>query len=417
MPSSDLADAPQRLRFGPFLLDAGERRLTHDGQPVVLASRYFDLLVALAGRPGRLVDKATLFAEVWPGVVVGDAALSQGIRAVRVALGDEAAAPRFVETVAGHGYRFIAPVEPAESPASDTSPAPDVSAAPLRDDADAVPTVQGGALPTSASSLAPEAEPPGHAALPPSIPPVPDALLPVAHAPADRLDERPAAYAARPTPASLLAPRSELLSRTGAVTGTLAASLVGGVLYGAAIGGGGPHPMQTVASVTAMSMAVGGLGAAAVASGARVLARRGTLFGVLGGGLGGALVGLVGAYVGYALLMLFTGRAPAMLTGPAEGLLIGMAVAAGPMLVKDRTLAAVTSAALALVVFGLLAASGRPTFIGSLEHTLALPDAPLRLDGLAPGGLTHALRTLLSAFEGALFGLGFGAGAVVRRDG
>lgn len=379
------------VRFDAFTLDARERRLTRDGEAVALASRYFDLLVALASRPGSLVDKATLFAEVWPGVVVGDAALSQGIRALRVALGDDAARPRFIETVAGHGYRFIAPVETLGDAAA-APPAGQKERAGAVDDGT---TLERSALETIAEPRPPEVSRRGRE----------DADVP---SPASALAPRASFF---------LAPRSELLSRTGAVSGALGAALVGGLLYGAAIGGGGPHPVQTIASVAAMCMAVGGLGAAAVATGARWLASRGTLAAVLGAGLGGALVGLVGAYVGHALLMMLTGREAEMLTGPAEGLLIGMAVAAGPLLVRDRTLAVVTSAVLALVVFGGLAAAGRPTFIGSLEHTLALPDAPLRLDGLAPGGLTPALRALLSAFEGALFGLGFGAGAVVRRDG
>lgn len=212
-----------------------------------------------------------------------------------------------------------------------------------------------------------------------------------------------------------LRPRSELLSRTGAVLGALVAALVGGALYGYGIGAGGPHPLRTLASVTVLSLAVGGLGAAAVASAARLAERSGALAALLAAGIGGALAGLVGAFVGTSLLSTLAGRDVGLLTGPAEGFLIGLAVVAGPLLVKDRALAVATSALLTLVVFAGLATSGRPTFIGSLEQTLALADSPLRLSLLAPGGLTSGLRILLSAFEGALFGLGFGAGAVVRR--
>lgn len=352
--------APAMLRFDAFTLDVRERRLTRTdgGEAVALPSRYFDLLAVLAGRSGQLVSKDDLFAEVWPGVVVGDAALSQGIRAVRVALGDEAAAPRFVETVAGHGYRFIAPVEAVER----------VAAAP--------PVVY-----------------------------TPDLVHP----------SPPLVEAAAPVRRFPLAPRSERLSRTGAVTGALAAALVGGVLYGVALGGDGPHPLQTVASVTAMGAAVAGLGAAAVATGARLVQRRGPLVALVGAAVGGALIGLVGAYVGASVLMTLTGKAVGTLTGPAEGFFIGLAAASGPLLVRDKTQAVVVSTVAALATFALLAASGRPTFVGSLEQTLALPDVPLRLDGLAPGGLTDGLRILLGGLEGALFGFGFGAGAVVKR--
>jgi len=351
--------APAMLRFDAFTLDVRERRLIRgNGEAVALPSRYFDLLVALASNSGSLVTKDDLFAEVWPGVVVGDAALSQGIRAVRVALGDEAGSPRFVETVAGHGYRFIASVETLER----------IPAAPP-----AVPT-------------------------------------------ADRLHPSPTLVEAVPPMRRFpLAPRSERLSRTGAVTGALAAALVGGVLYGVALGGNGPHPVQTIASVTAMGAAVAGLGAAAVATGARTTERRGSLAALLGAAVGGALIGLVGAYVGASVLMTLTGKAVGTLTGPSEGFFIGLAAASGPLLVRDKTQAVVVSTVATLAAFALLAASGHPTFVGSLEQTLALPDVPLRLDGLAPGGLTDGLRILLGGLEGALFGFGFSAGAVVKR--
>jgi len=55
-----------RWRFGPFQADAGEHRLTRDGQPVALTRKAFALLLALLRRPGQLVTKDELFAEVWP---------------------------------------------------------------------------------------------------------------------------------------------------------------------------------------------------------------------------------------------------------------------------------------------------------------------------------------------------------------
>lgn len=113
------------LRFGEFILDPANRRLTREGVPIELGGRYLDALVLLASERGQLISKDRLHEEVWRGVPVTDEALSQAIMALRRALGDDAARPRFIETVPRHGYRFVAELE-------DTLPAPD-SSAPERD--------------------------------------------------------------------------------------------------------------------------------------------------------------------------------------------------------------------------------------------------------------------------------------------
>lgn len=112
-----------RLVFEDFLLDPGERRLTRDGAPVAISARYFDALALLVREGGRLVAKDRFMAEVWRGVPVTDEALTQCIRALRRALGDVAARPRFIETVPRHGYRFIAPVRAVADPAAPVAPA------------------------------------------------------------------------------------------------------------------------------------------------------------------------------------------------------------------------------------------------------------------------------------------------------
>jgi len=123
--------APGCFRFGPFLLDSADRRLTRDGESVELNARYLDALALLVRERGKLVSKDRFLDEVWRGVPVTDEALTQCIRTIRRQLGDEAARPRFIETVPKHGYRFIAPVEspvpeaPAAAPsAPKSSPAP-----------------------------------------------------------------------------------------------------------------------------------------------------------------------------------------------------------------------------------------------------------------------------------------------------
>jgi DNA-binding winged helix-turn-helix (wHTH) protein len=96
--------------FEEFSLDSGDRRLRRAGEPVELSSRYFDALALLLSEPGKLVSKDRFMDEVWHGIPVTDEALTQCIRTLRRQLGDDAASPRFIETVPKHGYRFIAPV-------------------------------------------------------------------------------------------------------------------------------------------------------------------------------------------------------------------------------------------------------------------------------------------------------------------
>ena len=98
------------FRFERFVLDPADRRLSRDDTPVEVNGRYFDALALLVSEQGRLVSKDRFLDEVWRGVPVTDEALTQCIKSLRKQLGDDAARPRFIETVPKHGYRFIAPV-------------------------------------------------------------------------------------------------------------------------------------------------------------------------------------------------------------------------------------------------------------------------------------------------------------------
>ena len=100
-----------RFRFDRFLLDPADRRLFRDGEPVDLNARYLDALTLLVRESGALVSKDRFLDEVWRGVPVTDEALTQCIKTLRRQLGDDAARPRFIETVPKHGYRFVATVE------------------------------------------------------------------------------------------------------------------------------------------------------------------------------------------------------------------------------------------------------------------------------------------------------------------
>ncbi len=99
-----------RYTFGSFLLDTEARALSRDGEAVPLAGKTFETLVALVENRGRLVDKDELLSRVWPGIVVEEANLSQAVFTVRKILGDTPKDPRYIATVAGRGYQFVAPV-------------------------------------------------------------------------------------------------------------------------------------------------------------------------------------------------------------------------------------------------------------------------------------------------------------------
>jgi len=96
--------------FGPFVLDAAERLLLRDGQPVPLPSKTFDTLLALVERGGRLVEKEELMKAVWPDTAVEESNLNHHVWALRKALGDGSNRSRYIETVPRHGYRFAAGV-------------------------------------------------------------------------------------------------------------------------------------------------------------------------------------------------------------------------------------------------------------------------------------------------------------------
>ena len=109
--------------FGRFRLNPPERRLEREGVRVPLTEKAFDTLVALVRRPGRLVTKEDLIAELWPDAFVEENNLEKSISAVRQALGEKPSSVEYVETVRGHGYRFIANVR--EVPDTDVTFAAD----------------------------------------------------------------------------------------------------------------------------------------------------------------------------------------------------------------------------------------------------------------------------------------------------
>ena len=96
--------------FGPFRLDVGRRALYRGQTQLALTSKSFDVLAVLVEHAGSAVDKSTLLATVWCGVAVEENSVAKAVSDVRRALGEGTQDPRFVATLPGHGYRFIAPV-------------------------------------------------------------------------------------------------------------------------------------------------------------------------------------------------------------------------------------------------------------------------------------------------------------------
>jgi predicted ATPase/DNA-binding winged helix-turn-helix (wHTH) protein len=112
------------ISFGPFRLLAAQRLLLEGDKPVRLGSRAFDILAALVDRAGEVVTKEQLMARAWPQTFVEDANLKIQVSALRRALGDGQGGHRYIATVSGRGYNFVAPVR-AEKPllASPVAPA------------------------------------------------------------------------------------------------------------------------------------------------------------------------------------------------------------------------------------------------------------------------------------------------------
>src|SRR5215468_1689213 len=105
-----VTQARRVYEFGPFRLIPEERQLLRGNEPVRLTSKCFDLLIALVERGGHLIEKAELMERVWPDRFVEEANLSVHMSALRRALGEARNEYRYVETVPGVGYRFLAGV-------------------------------------------------------------------------------------------------------------------------------------------------------------------------------------------------------------------------------------------------------------------------------------------------------------------
>jgi DNA-binding winged helix-turn-helix (wHTH) protein len=110
------------IRFGSFQIDPRTWLLTHDGRAVDLSPRLVEILAFIVARGGEIVTKEELLEEFWPDVNVTENTLTRAIADIRKAIGEDAASPRFLQTVSRRGYKFggeAASITPATDPFQD----------------------------------------------------------------------------------------------------------------------------------------------------------------------------------------------------------------------------------------------------------------------------------------------------------
>lgn len=340
------------FQFDRFILDAADRRLLRDEVAVDINTRYLDALTLLVREHGRLVTKQRFLDEVWQGVPVTEEALTQCIRSLRRVLGDDAARPRFIETVPKHGYRFISPVTEAER-------------------TDALPR----------------------------------------HAPLARTVD-----AGDGNGAPHLAPEFLFRTGRAGMIGGGAAGLLGGLLYGfsgildTASGGGAVSGILVMAALTMIIGLVGGagvgfgVGASAFASG------RTALWTVAGGAAGGMAVGGVVKLLGADAFSFLFGRSPGEITGAPEGAVLGAAIGAGLWAARRLPVRAAWTAAglLGAVAGTAISLAGGRLLGGSLDLLAAqFPGSHLRMDDLGrwmgEPGFGPVIAAISAGLEGFLF--------------
>ena len=113
---------PRVYSFGDFRVETGKRKLLQNGEPAPLTPKVFDTLLHLMTHRGKLVEKDDLMRAIWPSTVVEENNLTQNIAALRRVLQDPHGENRYIVTIPGRGYQFVADVEvidelPVEPPA------------------------------------------------------------------------------------------------------------------------------------------------------------------------------------------------------------------------------------------------------------------------------------------------------------
>ena len=352
------------FRFGEFRLDAAGRQLWNGHEPVELNGRYFDALLLLVREQGQLVPKDRFFEEVWAGVVVSDSALTQGIKEIRKQLGDDAANPRFVQTVPRYGYRFVAPVVLEEANQETTPTGPVAFAEPK---------------------------------------------------------------AQRSTPVDRAIRDAIAGTFGGGVAGLLGGLLYGVLLARASAGGLGTATTVSVFMSLGLFLGMAGGAGVSVGMAVASFLRPGhKAWIIMGAALGGMLVGAVADLLGLDAFTLLFGRSLAGITGAAEGALLGAALAAGSTWgggadATARWRPLVGAGLVAGAVGILIPLAGGHLFAGSLNN-LAQAFADSRVQVQALGALFGDTRfgtftqAMLGGLEAMLFAVFVVGGHVVARQ-
>lgn len=348
-------------RFGAFLLDPDERLLSRDGQRLDLSGRYLDALTLLVREQGKLISKDRFHDEVWHGVPVTDEALTQCIRSLRRLLDDKAEQPRFIETVPRHGYRFIAAVEEARTPAIGT--------------------------------------------------PGPNAPL---------MKRR----AGKSDLAWLLA-AGVVGAGVAGMAGGLVYGMAGASSADGSVGMGTLSVVLVLLCVSILTAVLGGLGVAGGLVAAEHWQGRVNGWIVAGGAAGGLLVGTVTKLLGLDAFNLLLGKAPTQIAGGIEGALLGGGVGLAAWLAARHAPGSPRRAALLGAGAGgtaglLIGALGGRLMAGSLDALArTMPASRLRLDQfgdlLGEPAFGPLSRVITATAEGALFAAGIVAAMTLAR--
>jgi len=110
--------------FGPFQIDMERYLLLRDDEPIPLSPKVFETLLFLVENRGRVGKKDEIINSVWPDTFVEESNLAQNVFLLRKALGEEKNEHRYIVTIPGVGYRFVAPVREFDGPNASEEPAP-----------------------------------------------------------------------------------------------------------------------------------------------------------------------------------------------------------------------------------------------------------------------------------------------------
>ena len=456
-------------RFADFTLSPRRRTLLRGGRELPLIPRYFDLLVFLIEHRRQAVHRRDIFDQVWSEVIVSDSALSQAVRTLRRTLGDDSREPRFIRTVARHGYQFIYADVVEEDVDGDTPPvgrafqASRFQASPFQASDDrafqASPagdpfepllqrlTAAGGdtdeedrreaaellhTLGTS-EALRRLGTRPGHARARAVLR---DARWDVPGAGDVPIAGEPASFSVATSLVGLRLRRAARAAATrwaGAAAGGAVAGLAGGVFGGIALAlaPGSTAPLHAAGVLGFIGAAIGAVAAAGVGAGitfgeATVRSSRLAAI-VMYGALGGGAVGLLAQWLGRWTLDTLVGVQVAI-GGALEGVVLGGLCGAAYALATRRAegglaaprgrrrVEAVVAIAWACAAGGIgLALVGRP-LVGGTIHMIAQSSvgSHARLTPLArllgEPDFGPVTRTLIAAGEAGLFGTGLALG-------